>query len=115
MNGKGLTGRALGEAVIDHVLTFPEQHDQESVACGSTACLAGWTIALHHGLSATSFHSDGYFKLKVQPTVGWRESDVEAARLLGIRDLGRFDSEVFGEPNRDRAIANFKHLLDESA
>lgn len=50
-----LKGKKLAEAVLRHVLAHPEQHFQgtwtnrkyEPVDCGTTACLAGWTVILN--------------------------------------------------------------------
>lgn len=37
--------------VREHVLTYPEQHDQSSWVvkskCGTTACIGGWAVLLH--------------------------------------------------------------------
>lgn len=122
---QGLTGRALGEAVIDHVLTFPEQHDQSSTAddldaygsivhdedtstprCGSTCCIAGWAIALHHGVRGRK----AIWNLSYD---AGRPSEDIAAELLGIDALA-FGDAVFRQLDPDTAIANFKHLLDET-
>lgn len=108
---QGLTGRALGEAVIDHVLTFPEQHDQRDVVCGTAACIAGWAVLIHEGNQYVSGLWDAYFGTPGQYKT--RLARYEAPRLLGV-DSERFSDAVFDEMDRDAAIANFKHLLDET-
>ncbi len=40
----------LAEKVLDHVLLYPEQHDQDVYggknSCGTTGCIAGWSMLL---------------------------------------------------------------------
>jgi hypothetical protein len=108
---QGLTGRALGEAVIDHVLTHPEQHDQRAVSCGTSACLAGWTVALHLGLHSGMTDED-FFEATMD--LDWYTGAAEIApQLLGVAEE-KFGLAVFAEFDRDTAISNLKHLMDEA-
>lgn len=110
---QGLTGRALGEAVIDHVLTFPEQHNQSFVVndCGTTACLAGWVIAFHYGRASLDHGQQSLYEAAGLP---WgMGASQHAAGLLGVDPAG-FEFAVFVEHSRDTAISNLKHLLDET-
>lgn len=106
---QGLTGRALGEAVIDQVLSHPERHDQSATvsACGSTACLAGWTVLIHHGAQNVTRLDLAFFE------VSKGASFVEASELLGVDEDAFYDA-VYEEPDRGQAITNLKHLLNTS-
>lgn len=94
----GLTGQALGAEVIDYVRAHPEEHDQRRVAYGNTACLAGWTIALHYGVRPANLH-------------GMRHAHADAAQLLGL-DTSLFATHVFSEMNETKAIHRLKSLID---
>ena len=108
---QGLTGRALGEAVIDHVLSFPEQHDQRSSACGSTGCIAGWALALHFNLEGGENFGRRFWSLFRGLPGSYLTTSEPAAELLGV-DHDEFYEAVFDEMDRDKAITNLKHLLD---
>jgi hypothetical protein len=38
-----------------HLREYPEYHDQKSFVCDTTACAAGWTVALEHQAQAGTF------------------------------------------------------------
>jgi hypothetical protein len=50
---------------LDQVRTFlrahPNLHRQSTWACGTTACIAGWTVALNEGKQAGDWLSDDDF------------------------------------------------------
>jgi hypothetical protein len=104
MDTTGLRGRALGEAVIEHVLTHPEQHDQstEISECGTSGCIVGW-------VNVFAFGSE----VGVQIGLNDLYSIEKAAAVLGVNHVA-LENAVYAEYNRDEAISNFKHLLDET-
>jgi hypothetical protein len=105
----GLTGRALGEAVIEHVLTYPETHDQslEMNECGTVGCIAGWVNFFAYGINSE------YEQEKLETLAGTWSGTKAAAAALGV-SCAKFGEAVYDEIDRDTAIANFKHLLDET-
>lgn len=99
----GLTERALGEQVIDWVTTHPELHDQRRTTHGHQACLAGWAIALHHGVR------DGSQRQQID--LFSNDPSAVAAKLLGLSEW-KFAQHVYTEMNEHRAISNLKQLID---
>jgi hypothetical protein len=124
-----LRGRALGEAVLDLVEAHPDLHDQTNSTCGTTACLAGWTVALHTGLQPGQDLSEG--RNAAAFTAAWTgprclTTDLRAVELLfgghhvdderGLSDLGcQFDDEVWGNMSEPDAIAAYRRLVTQHA
>lgn len=102
-----LRGQDLARAVVAVVEAHPELHDQHVVTCGTAACLAGWTVALHLG-ARPGRDLDGYF-CSEQWEALQQETDFAAADLLGV-DHRDFVGAVFINLNREQAIDNFKRL-----
>jgi hypothetical protein len=110
----GLRGRQLAEAVLDVVENQPEKHDQEIVVCGTTACIAGWAAALHHGALPGDRTDAVRFR--------WNSTDEEAYRLLfgeePVNEAGyvegfrEFEERVFENPDNDSAIRQLRAMLD---
>lgn len=83
--------------VLDHVETNPDRHDQAAWVCGTTACLAGWAVALHHGHKAgdlLSRSSDSFLH------GDWIPKAAEA--ILGLTH--KEGSVLFGTPGEKTAI-----------
>lgn len=40
-------GRDTAAWVLDQITTYPESHDQSTWGCATTACVGGWSAALH--------------------------------------------------------------------
>jgi hypothetical protein len=102
-----LRGKELAAAVVAVVEQHPEQHDQGKVTCGTTACLAGWTIALAHGLSTESELP------KWADLIGEDGDPAFAAMQLLNLDPGREDEfidRVFINFSADDAISAFIEL-----
>jgi hypothetical protein len=71
---------------LDQIRTFlrehPDVHDQSTFSCGTTACVAGWAIALHRGAR---------YGERMDPVVCHDDNDddaieAEARDLLGLTD-----------------------------
>jgi hypothetical protein len=109
----GLRGRELAQAVVDTVTAHPTLHRQEFTACGTSACLVGWTIALAAGhqpgddLRAVAQQPGRYHQLVGSRIASTREVDV-AAELLGVDRNAVAD--VFCEGDEAEAIRLFGGL-----
>lgn len=97
-------------AVIDHVLAHPESHDQgvwitQTPACGTTACLAGWTCRLAgdmlHVLPPEQAESDEFDYVLVDGVV--RTIPERAAELLGLEY--HIAVPIFMSATEDEAVA----------
>lgn len=110
--------RALGEIVLDHLIQHPEQHDQTSFGwrdeCGTTACVAGWTIifAEQQGMQINWGPNGG---IGVLSTVHMPDGNclvpfVAAWKLLGLE----YDQaeRLFYGMDEDQARAYLRELLD---
>ena len=54
-----MTPEEAAQKVLDHIELHPEKHDQQawantSNACGTTGCIAGWTVMLCHDWKVAS-------------------------------------------------------------
>ena len=124
MSDSKLRGRDLAEAVIEHVLLFPEQHDQNDIIstteCGTTGCIVGWALALHTGISNIDAikglpEARPYIR---QDDISWDDEDGHKdwdvswiADLLGV-DREELESKVYYVEDKNEAIANFKELMN---
>jgi hypothetical protein len=121
----GLTGKALGEAVLDVIESYPEKHDQGSVVfdwgeeCGTTACIAGWTIALHLGLGPDTLSDDkvtGALNTRRGTASVWATELLFGERISPDTGLlggvwGEFYDRVYTAP-AERAIPAFRQMLN---
>jgi hypothetical protein len=129
MTAPVLTGKALGHAVIDLVKDQPALHNQaveidDSSACGTVACLAGWTVLLGYGITPEKarddmlYGADGFGGLL---DAGEQTAADGALELLFGPENGdrnreaydRFHNEVYNVADRLRAIAHFRELVDQ--
>lgn len=108
-------GAETARVVLDIVRQFPERHLQrffeatpgdlqvhsavyDSMGatnptigkCGTTRCVAGWTMMVHRG--------------------AWNGDEFEAARMLGITNYLDADHLFFGCMNEDKAVAALEYL-----
>jgi hypothetical protein len=137
-----LTGRALGEAIVEIVTAHPERHRQAVVVgqkldddygdtCGTQACIAGWACALHLGVPVDddealvdTFSSTVRWDDRLEESAGSRDEDVAAFKLLFGEDaydddedvnplFQRFTNRVFANMSEAGAIENLVAMLDE--
>lgn len=115
----------LAERVLQHVEAHPELHHQghwmKRTACGTTACLAGWTVLLGAPEAEIRWTEDDesdddqvvYFGNEVV-TAHERERAVEfyAAELLGVQ-YGTLHGIFYTEGPRE-AIDHFRFLIEEA-
>lgn len=124
----------LGRLVIKQVETFPEQFDMnvwawDRPSCGTTACLAGWTLLLA-GWDIRKITRAGYQGRPVEEYVFIDPADDthyfgeaignKAQELLGMSDEERqgeignapsMTEDLFMELYEDDALGRFRSLL----
>jgi hypothetical protein len=111
----GLRGRELAEAVLTVVQDQPDLHLQMDITCGTKACIAGWTVALHKGL-----RPGDELEGRVRST---RLPSVEAYELLfgglpiddnpwASSGYIEFLDRVFENPSEAGAIKALQSMLD---
>jgi hypothetical protein len=106
---------ALGRRVLNHLTWHRDQldtsgrgrHDRER---GTIASLAGWTLLL----SGYTLPPGGEYQRPDGTAVGRQQAGDEAAALLGLTDAQRDGggSPLFGEMDRDKAIARLRALVE---
>ena len=69
----------LAEKVLAHVKAHPKLHDQSTWHCGTTACLAGWTVALSGEVAGYPEMDSSRVYLKDGPLRTGLFADVEGA------------------------------------
>ena len=105
----------LGRKVLDHVTAHREQFDMKdwgriTPTCGTSACLAGWTLLLH----GHTVDEAGVFRDSAGCRVG---VPTTAAELLKLTDEERWGADpanpgLFSEFDDDVAIARFRALVE---
>lgn len=108
----GLRGKELAAAVVAVVEQHPERHDQNRVVhrCGTTACLVGWTLALHADSLAAEKGIGAFPGLVYDgPIPDVDESEPIAAALLGV-PIDALTRRVYYQFDREKAISAFIEL-----
>lgn len=128
----------LARRVLDHVRMNPEQHDQdhwgERNECGTSACIAGWTIILSerdtwhsvnsseatHQLLGIDRDTWNTFNNSETTHLAGRSYTVPtlACQVLGI-DLDTdayswLNNEVFFTTNNTKAVENFEEIIKDA-
>lgn len=78
----------LAWRVVEHIIDHPETHNQGVyvTACGTTACVAGWAVALS-GWTFAKYDGD-FIEEAISPDGAYQTHAREAAvNLLGIADV----------------------------
>jgi hypothetical protein len=105
-----LQGKALADKVIGQLEAFPQAQYQDLIWCGTTACIAGWCMAMSEGHPiGTIFGPDliaEMFNRADQDIPGY------TADLLGV-DVTELSEKVFNEMDEVTALENFKLLTKE--
>jgi hypothetical protein len=99
---------ALAYAVLDQIDAHPEQWDQATWDCGTSACFAGWAVRLSGGISDASNVVDGpaeligmHVEYAAYRVLGIGFDGIDAGEWLfdpdnGREDLARMVEEIFG-------------------
>lgn len=113
----------LAEKVLKQVTEHPETHNQEEwtfrgPGCGTTACLAGWTVYFAHPDAKLVWRVDPYSAVGAESATsvvinGEAHTISEAARLA--LNLGEYDADhLFLELDRDEAIELLELYIEEA-
>jgi hypothetical protein len=100
-------GAETAQAVLDIINAYPRLHDQSyfqvPTMCGTTRCVAGWAIYLHHG----DVYDRTWRDLRGQAT------DAIAASLLSLSEVDA--SCLFYGTTNDQAVAALRYLANGEA
>lgn len=86
-----ITGRDLAVKVIEQVTKHPETHVQSTWidSCGTTACIAGWAVALNRQDGEDVFHTKQRIAAELRPVDALgRVISGESGSLLNWSEAG---------------------------
>lgn len=106
--------RRIANNVYEHIMANPEKHDQENFwnqnDCGTTMCVAGWTLFLEEGIKS----SLGYYARYDSEYCDISET---AGTLLGFDDYEEsewlfyeFDNEAAVQKLKRIAVGDIDHI-----
>src|SRR5260370_36413590 len=89
-----LRGDELAYAVLDHIREHPEEWDQESYFCGSTACFAGRTVLLALGRGWEQAEYGFSPSTAAYALLGWTPEQADTVFLNFTKDFTELETQV---------------------
>lgn len=110
--------RAVAQRVLDSIAKNPEMHRQNhfgrKTECGTTMCIAGWTISNERPDLIDWQYSGSELYMFLDATVTeFRDLEEAAGELLGLDRDGSF--ELFFEMEDERAIEIVTNIAEGKA